>query len=319
MKSRIRILLWKVLNRVNHWDYALLLPNLARLPIGLGFWLAQIRGQLKARLLIDWRSMALGHRHIAKQSQIAYHELFFTASFDRIRSLLRQRFEAEAQDEYDAQLIAKNRFNQLQCTINSQDALAKIISSPRGVLLLTLHHDSFYLGSLFVAQAGRTVNIMSSSVTHHPLVDPAVQTHFSKKYRGSEPHLHGGQVLNMEEGLRPFYRMLENKQILMMLADAPALPSGAGVDVFFLGKKRHLAGGALRLAMKTNSLMAAYVCRCTGPGQYAMQLLAPQEPSLGTLNAIYQFLGNAILQDPGRWWAIDLLPQMPIVQVEPQR
>lgn len=318
MKSRIRLLVWKILRLFNRWDYAYFLPNIARLPIAFGFWLAQLRGRLKARLQLDWRSVALGHRHIAQQSQIAYRGLFSKASPDQIRSLLNKRFRAEAQDEYDAQLIAQGRFKELKCAINPKEALAQIMSAPRGVLLLTIHYDSFYLGSLFLAQASRCVNIMSSAVTHHPLVDPAVQTHFSGKYRGSEPYLNGGQVLDMEHGLRPFYRMLERKEILMMLADAPVLPNGAGIDVLFLGEKRRLAGGALRLAMKTNSLMAAYVCRCTGPGQYTMQILSPQEPSLETLNSIYQFLGDTILQDPSQWWAIDLLPQMPIMPSKPQ-
>lgn len=314
MKSMTRRLTWAIVRRLNHWDYAYLLPRLARLPIALGFYLAQWRGQLKARWQIDWRSMALGHRHIAKQSQEGYRALFSNASPEQIRSWLRERFIAEAQDEFDAQLIAQGRFPELTCTINPPAALSETLQSPRGVLLLTLHHDSFYLGSLFLAKAGRTVNIMSSSVTHHPLVDPAVQAHFSGKYRGSERYLQGGQVLDMEEGVRPFYRMLEHKEMLMMLADAPVLPNGAGITVSFLGKKRSLAGGALRLATKTNSLMAAYICRSIGPGHYAIEMLAPQEPSLETLERIYQFLGDAILKDPGRWWAIDLLPHMPAVQ-----
>jgi lauroyl/myristoyl acyltransferase len=57
----------------------------------------------------------------------------------------------------------------------------------------------------------------------------------------------------MENGLRPFYRMLAAKETLVVLGDAPKLPHGAAMTVGFLGGQRELAGGALRLAQRSGS------------------------------------------------------------------
>ncbi|MEG1455096.1 MAG: hypothetical protein RSC66_05925, partial [Comamonas sp.] len=84
-------------------------------------------------------------------------------------------------------------------------------------------------------------------------MDEAVQRHFHAKYRGLEQYLNGGKVMNMEEGLRPFYDMLKRRESLVVLADAPVLPNGAAMTVRFLGAPRKIAGGGLRLAQRTDS------------------------------------------------------------------
>jgi len=314
MIAKMKRLAWQIGFILHRWDYAYVLPTLARLPLSLGFWLARGRGICRSALGIDWRSMALGFRHIAKQSTVGLKILQPDANPSQINQWRRQRFITEGQDEFDAQLIAQRRVLDLNCSFTPKNWQSTITQTNRGILFLTLHYDSFYLGSLFLAKTGIPVNIMSSAITHHPKVDKAVQHHFVQKYRGSEPYLNGGQVLDMELGLRPFYRILEAKQILMMLGDAPVLPNGTKNVIPFLGGPRLIAGGPLRLAIKTNSLIGAYICHCEGPGRYSMQIHEPKEASLQTIESIYQFFSTIILQDPGKWWAVDLLPQMPIVE-----
>lgn len=307
-------LLWRLVRVVHHADFAWFLPLIARLPLPMAYALSTMRGHINALTGRDWRSVALGFRHIRRQSALAYACMPGT---DQQRAQwCHQRFSTEARDELEAQLVSSQRLAELHCTFTPPEAAKLCSQRGRGLVLLTPHFDSFYLGIAFLAQAsGGCINSMSSAVSQDPRVDPAVTRHFDQKYRGLERYLNGGKVPDMERGLRPFYRMLERHETLVVLGDAPVLPDGAAMSVDFLGAQRQLAGGALRLAEHTDSDLGCYVCRFVKPGHYEVTMgpLGPaRDPE--TIQQIYHFLGAQILAQPGLWWAADLLPGMPPTQ-----
>ena len=314
-KYRVRRGVWRLLTVLHHLDFAWLLPCLAQLPLGWAFWLGHQRGLFNARTGRDWRSMALGMRHIRRQSVAGFRLLPLAADQIQLKAWSDERFVVEARDELEARLVAAGRVSELACrSVNADGGSFVEVAAgrSRGLLLLTPHFDSFFVGVAFAARAGAKVNLMSSAVTHDPRVDPAVQAHFSAKYRGLEPWLNGGQVLDMEQGIRPFYRMLERGETLVVLGDAPVSPNGASATVDFLGAKRLIAGGALRLAQKADCDIGGYVCRMERPGHYVMEWCEPgpaNDPA--TIQRVYALFTQAILSTPGRWWASDLLPAMP--------
>jgi predicted LPLAT superfamily acyltransferase len=309
-------LLFRLARRLHRADFQHLLPALAALPIGLGHALSAMRGHINASTGRDWRSMALGFRHIAKQSPLGYRALAPEATQAQVRRWCHRRFVVEARDEYEARLIARGRVGELDCQVDPAAALEQLRNRGRGLVLLTPHFESFFLGVAFLARSGAKVNLMSSAVTHDPRVDPQVQRHFTAKYRGLERFLNGGQVVDLELGTRTFYRMLERKEVLVILGDAPVLPGGgAAMEVDFLGARRLLAGGPLRLAQRTHSDLGCYVCRHLGGARYQLQLGpigAAEDRS--TVDRVYQFLSQAITANPGGWWSADLLPSMQIAQ-----
>lgn len=296
-------------------DYALLLPALAHLPRSAGRTMAQWRGALNARLTRDWRSTGLGFAHVATQSRQGFVELAVirgSSSAMDVDAWVRQRFATESREEFEGRWIAAGKAPRL--TRDVPEAFAARLRQARdarqGVLLLTPHFDSFMLGIVFLGLCGLTVNVMTSSVTHHPKVPRAIQQHFWRKYRAVERHLHGGRMVDVEDGIRPFHRMLTRGEALVVLADAPAVDNGARITPQFLGCRRALAGGAWRMAQRTGSLIGAFVCREESPYRYAMDAMLPRQADATALDAAYGFLGDHILADPGRWWAADLLPLM---------
>jgi lauroyl/myristoyl acyltransferase len=293
-------------------DYAWLLPLIARFPLTLAYALANLRGHTHATCGWDWRSLALGFRHVRQQTDVGYHLLAAAASEQDRLSWRHERFVVEARDAFEASLIAVQRVQELHCEILPGDAAALAAERKRGLLLLTPHFDSFFLGVAFLARSGAKVNLMSSTVTQDPRIDAAVQQHFSQKYRGLEHYLNGGQVLDMEVGLRPFFRMLQAHETLVVLGDAPATPHGVAMTVDFLGLDRLLAGGALRMAQSTGSDLGGYLCRYLGPGRYEL-VMCPIGPADDpqTVARLYRFFSDSIQARPGLWWAADLLPQMP--------
>ncbi len=309
MKSYI----WKLARWLHHQDFAHVLPLIARLPLGLAYSLANWRGRINALLGRDWRSMALGFRHIRHQSLIAYEQLAPSASEQQHNLWCKQRFIAEAMDEFEARWLAAGRVHELTCEYDPPNALDYCRHRDHGLILLTPHFESFILGASFLARSGETINAMSSAVTSDPRVDDAVKKHFEAKYRGLEQYLNGGLVVNMEEGLRPFYEMLQRQEILIILGDAPVLPNGAAMSVNFLGAQRKIAAGGGRIAQRTHSDIGCFVCTLVRKGHYKLTLLPPVPAnSPDAIQQIYDFFTQHIMQNPGGWWASDLLPAMPL-------
>lgn len=316
---------WRLMRAIHRWDYQRLLPLMGAAPLPLAYRMAALRGWFNALLGRDWRSVALQTRHIRRLSLQAAAELVgmgkrMSASADPTR-WVRQRFEVEARDEFEAWLMGHRRWPELDCRFDPPDAPQRMAAAARdrGLVVLTPHFDSFYLGIAFAAQAsGCTVNAMASAVPHDPRVEPAVSAHFERKYRALEGALRGGAVVNMEDGLRPFYRMLERKETLVVLADAPVLDGGAEMVVDFLGGPRRMAGGALRLAQRNGTPMAAFICRHLGRHRYELRWCEAGDPSdPATVSRLYAFMGQAIAAEPGRWWAMDMLPNLPRVDACP--
>lgn len=310
--------LWRVVRWGHHVDFAWILPGIARLPLRMAYAMGALRGRLIATLKLDWRSVALGFRHIDRQSQAGYRLLPGQPSKDVCVQWSEQRFVAEARDELEACLIARGRLEEMTCNFPAPFAHVFQPQRKRGLLLLTPHFDSFVMGITFLARSGAVVNSMSSQVTQDPRVDDAVKAHFHTKYRGMEQYLNGGKVLDMEDGLRPFYRMLERHETLVVLGDSPVLAQGAQMEVSFLGERRRIAGGALRLAQHTDSDLGGFVCRYLGPGRYQIELCAigPARDA-ASVERVYQFFTEKIVADPGLWWAADLLPNIPPVAAQP--
>ncbi len=305
-----RLVLW-----LHHIDYAYCLPVLARLPVSVSFAIGYVRGKLNAALGRDWRSVALGTRHVLRMSLEGYRKLPVLSNKEQQIQWTRQRFEIESREELEGCWVAAHRLHQLSCTYQSLERLQQRSRNSRGgLILLTPHMESFFVGVGFLAQIMTTrVNVMSSAVCKDPRLDIAVIQHFQQKYRGLEYYLNGGLVLDMETGLRPFYRMLERQETLVVLADAPVTPQGAAMDVEFLGGVRELAGGALRLAQHTQSTLGGFICRYKGMGRYSMEfceLGSADDPE--TITKIYRYFSEAILAEPGKWWAADMLPHMPL-------
>lgn len=305
---------WRLVDLLQTLDYDWLLPLAARLPMPLGYRLAAWRGLFNARLGRDWRSVALRTRHVARNSSQALRELLPAADEQQLAGLLKERFVTDGREEFEGCLIAAGRAAGLRHAVVPAGFAAACRERARGLVLLTPHYDSFTLGIVLLGLAGARINAMSSAITADPRVAPGVSRHFTRKYRGMEKMMNGGRILDQESGLKPFYRMLNNGECLVIIADLPPGAHGAELETPFLGARRRLAGGALRLAVKTGSDIGAFVCRYQAGAGYLVQG-SPIVPSTdpGAVDQVYGFLSREIMASPGRWLAADMLPRMPRV------
>ena len=308
-----------LLERYHAVDFSLLLPLLARLPLPLAYLLAAFRGWLHAKLGIDWRAIAFGV-DLQRLTAASFRQMLPGRPEEEIASLVRKRYMAQAREEFEAHLVMADRIDDLSCSFLPGADVITRREGERGLVLLTPHFGSFFLGYAFLCRLGLRCNGMSSSVTNDPQVIPEVQRYYFRKYRALEPKMNGGRILDQENGLKPFYAMLQRGEVLLVLADLPASPTGAAMQVNFLGERRGLAGGALRMAQQTGSDIGAYVCRHVGKGRYRLEFGPVSSCHDGTaLDSIYQFFSDKIMETPGCWWGADLLQLIPSVAAASER
>lgn len=292
-------------------EFNLYLPLLARLPLRLGYPLAALRGTLNWMLDREWRSISLKLRYIRTATDQAMKQLFPDLTPAETRKLTRLRFAGNSREEFEAYLLIHDRARELSFTIRGLESLQAQLDSGKGVVLLTPHFDSFILGISSLGMSGLVVNVMTSDVVEHSLVDDCVRRFFSMKYRSLERYLNGGKAVHVERDLGFFYRALLNGECVVVLADLP--PAGdkdQRIWIPFLGREVAFLSGAYRLARRTGSAIAGFTCHWEGKNRYEVTLsecVPPEKVDEGSYRQIYHFLSAAILRKPERWWAADLM------------
>lgn len=292
-------------------EFTLFLPLFARLPLRLGYSLAAWRGTLNWVLDREWRSISIGQRYIRTATDQAMKQIVPDLAATETRRLTRQRFETNSREEFEAHLLMNDRMRELNFSIQGLEDLKEQSVRGRGVVLLTMHFDSFIFGIVYLGMTGLVVNAMSSDIVENPSVSDCVRRFFSRKYRSMERYLNGGKIVHVEQNLRFFYQALLNGECVVVLADLPALSEkDQQMWIQFLGRERSFMSGAFRLARRTESALAGFVCQWEGGNKYTVTLsecVLPTEVNEESYHRVYDFLDAAIRRKPERWWASDIL------------
>lgn len=305
-------------------DYGVLLPLCAALPMPLGRNLARLRGLCNFILDLDWRSLALRHRYVRRDTYCAMRQLKPDASPRRAAINTLRRFVHYSREEWEAGLFQYKRRVRALSAASTVEGLAPLLAltrSGRGLVLLTMHFDSFLLGVTLLGLKGLRMHVTTASVVENPRLHPSVQRFFQRKYRGIERYLNGGKMVHIDHDQRHFYRALEQGDVVVVLADLPAVSPRAHATVLPLGgQDRRLTTGAFRLARKTDSAIGAFLCSHVRGNHYRVQCTMPRQVGLNTpvqvLEPLYAWFDRHLRETPERWWAADLLLGMPPVQAD---
>jgi lauroyl/myristoyl acyltransferase len=309
--------------RVPHWRWELLLSELvfrvvlplaARLPLALGAGIATLRGRRDAQMDRDWRSLSLRHPYVKAATTRALEELSGAGSPQTLEQVVTQRFVTASLEEWQAHLIMAGRAPQLRMDLEGIDpALLRTRATP-GTVWMTAHFDSVMLGIVHMGLAGASFNLMTSTVVEDERIPHSIQRYYVRKYAAMARYFNGGRALQAERHLKSFYAGVREGRSAVVLVDAPALKKEEGLLLEFLGKPRYMAPGAVRLAEFTGAPMGAFLCIQVSPDHYRLVVHPPITPGPGGYPAaaqqLYDFMSRHIMQQPGRWWAADLLPTM---------
>ena len=298
-------------------DYRILLPTMARMPLGLGENLAKVRGILRAALDYEWRSMALRQRFVRKNTYEAMRIILPDAGRRKWISATLRRFIHNSREEWQACLFGRKVMSTIaqRSSVQGIDELLKIQEQGRGLIMVSCHFDSFCMGMVLFGMKGLRINVISTSMYEDPRIHPAVRAFFNRKYRAMEYHM-GGKMVYHQVDLPFFYRALERGETVALMGDIPG--SKSNVFIPFLGKSFRMPLGAWHMAKKTGSVLGAFVCLHQSHGRYRVICLPPKEidptSPRNTMEPIYGFLEAWIRKAPERWVAADLLPGYDVLQ-----
>lgn len=279
------------------------------MPIGLAG--AYVRGLLNYILDYDWRSQAAGFRFVRRQTRKAIQTMVPGLSPWTYGCLTALRFAHNSREEWQAQLFDKPVMKKIQAQsrIVGLDDLLGVQRSGRGIVLVSCHLDSFCMGMVLMGMNGLKIHCVNTRAgVEDPCIHPMVTKFLKAKYANME-NLMSGRMEYHETNLSHFYAALEHGEAVALMGDVPGSKSTIYID--FAGKRIQLPLGAWHMAVRTNSLLSAYVCLMDSIGSYTVYTLKPFEPDAQSpeksLRPAYTFMEDYIRAKPSRWVSSDIM------------
>lgn len=288
------------------FDYTVLLPFLARLPVPLGRWAAKLRGSLYAVLERDWRQFSFQDHALRDRTRQTYAELLPHASSSDIKRLVRARYVMQSLEELEAAWVASRDLSDWPIEYVGLEPVLQTLKMHGRAVFVTGHFASSVVGTIHLRRLGVPILGMSSNVVEDPRVHPAIGRFFRKKYAAMGRYLLGGSVLDRQGNSREFLKFLKKGGVVVIVGDLPPDPNEQPLETPFLGKVRGFASGPSRMAKLAQAPLLSYVCEYTPKG-YRVTFSEPEQNS-------YALLEKHISRDPSAWWAADLLPLLPLGQ-----
>lgn len=309
-------------------DHGWLMPLMARLPLRWAYVLARWRGSLNARYARDWTELALGFAYIGERCAKAYREMFPSASEAEIASLVRQRYQTVSTEEMEGCLAIQGRLGEITMELAPiREALARR-KPGRGLVVVMSHLDNLFFGLVGIARCGVPVYLMTSAVVQDARVHPRLRRFFHDKYTAYDRVMAGGALLHTGgEAKKTFYEVLRQGGIVVVVSETPAShDADKGTWVQWLGRRRKMADGALRMAIDTDSELVAMQnwrnpqrvvewawSEPVDPRNFPDPMTAQAREAM--VAPLFAFLEAGLRAHPGRWWGSHLLGDF---QVETQ-
>jgi len=288
-------------------------PLAARLPPALGHKIAVVLGNVCGHLDLDWRTIGLRRHYVAAATREAYHTMDPTLNARQLDALVRARFQQAAREELEGHWLALGRSESFDCDFEGLNEVRVALAQGKGLVLLTMHFDAALMGVAQLGLAGVKLNLMTSNVVKDARVPSIVRRYFAAKYAGIEASLNGGQALHVETHLRSFYRDSQSGVATVILGEAPTGNLADALVADFLGRRRAIAPGAVRLAESNGAPISAFLCFHTQANRYRVifaPVYWPDATGSQRDNAarLFAFFDAHVRAAPERWWAADQLP-----------
>jgi lauroyl/myristoyl acyltransferase len=217
-----------------------------------------------------------------------------------------KRFVRVSWEEYDAQRLPFFDISSVQWHGHGMERIQKTIKSGKGVVLLTGHFDSLYIGLMILAKQGVIVNLMSSKIVEDVRIPKSIQNLFKRKISAMSDQFSPGRVIHFENGMKPFVDVLKRAEVLVIACDGPATDGGRGSLVRFLGGDYFMSFGPKFFAQQTGALISMYTCIREDDQHFRIDFSEPTAIEENGLQLAFDVLDKKIRAEPWRWWASDM-------------
>ncbi len=296
---------------IARFDYGLVLPILAKLHPALAKWPLRLRGLINWAFDLEWRTITLRHGYIRAATLQAMRDIAKLNGAGSPRWWTLRRFVCASREECDALRLQSTDFDRMKWKAQGLNKVVEATRNGQGVVLLTGHFDSLYMGLMVLAKQGVVVNLMSSKIMEDERVPTQIRNLFASKIGAMDQQFAPGRVLHFEDGMKPFIDGLKRGEVLVIACDAPSVTPGRASAVDFLGRRFLMAPGPEFFATKTQALVSFYSCVQQDDLSFEIECSALHSLADGGLQKAFDCLDMKIRKAPWRWWAADLYRTFP--------
>ena len=239
--------------------YGWLTALVASLPLGLGYFIADLCTEAHFRLFPSRRHATLANLavivpratrreriRIARRMMRSYNRMMF--EFFRLPHLTRQ------------DLLHMIEFE-------GREHLEAAVARGRGVVVTCTHIGNWELGAVMVAHCGYTLHAVAGVQLTRWLTTAVRETK-------SELAIH---TVAPEDGFRKLLRALEHNDLVALMVDGDIFSHGTPVD--FFGKELQFPSGPGVLAQRTGALIICAYCDRVAPGRFRIVMEPPLDPA----------------------------------------
>jgi lauroyl/myristoyl acyltransferase len=231
----------------------------AGMPLGLGYFLADVFTELHFRLFPARRHAALANLavivprlsrrervKIARHMMKSYNRMMF--EFFRLPHLSREDLLRSVE-------------------VEGREHLEQAVARGRGTIITCVHVGNWELAAVVLAHWGYTLHAVAG-VQLNRWLSPAVRE------TKSELAIH---TVSPEDGYRKLLRALEHNDLVALMVDGDIYSHGVPVELF--GRETRFPSGPGVLAQRTGALVVCGCCTRVRPGRFRITIEPPLDPA----------------------------------------
>ena len=232
---------------------------IASVPLGFGYWIAELLGEVHFRFFPARRHKALANLaimlprasrrerlRIVRRMMTSYNRMMF--EFFRLPHLERDELLRSVE-------------------VVGREHLEQAVERGRGVIITCSHIGNWELAAVVLAHWGYTLHAVAG-VQLNRWLTPAVRE--TKR----ELAIH---TVSPEDGFRKLWRALERNELVALMVDGDVYSHGVPVE--FFGHEMRFPSGPGQLAQRTGALIISGYCERTANGRFRIFIEPALDPA----------------------------------------
>jgi lauroyl/myristoyl acyltransferase len=239
--------------------YGWLTGWVASLPLGLGYFLADLFTEAHFRLFPSRRHAALANLAIIMPRATRQERIRIARSM--MRSYNRMMFEFFRLPHLTRQELLT------AIDVEGREHLEQAVARGRGVVITCTHVGNWELAAVVLAHWGYTLHAVAGVQLSRWLTGAVRETK-------TELAIH---TVSPEDGFRKLLRALEHNDLIALMVDGDIFNHGTTVD--FFGRELQFPTGPGVLAQRTGALVICGYCERTAPGKFRIVMEPALDPA----------------------------------------
>jgi lauroyl/myristoyl acyltransferase len=280
-----------------HFEYSVLLPSIARMPVRLAYRLADARGDLICRSSGIYRAYA--KRNVTR--------VFPHLSEIEAEKIVRNHYRILSRDELEAFWYTRpTSFLDGISEVRGLEELRAVTSAGTGALLFSGHLGNTGLFFVILGRKGIEMNIVGRSIEpgENPL-HPAVRRYAQKRVQRIESAVKRPFLLTGKGNYPVICEKLNRGEIIMLLIDVVPYLLKKTVPVSFLGREAQFGYGIASLFCQTRVPLFQWTIHWEGKNRIEIREVTDEVRDLSSKAEIMQKLAHLLEEKihlhPAHW------------------